>query len=368
MKRVLIVLLVMVVAISIAAVPMLSGCKKEAVTTTEEEMEEREKAEYVTEEEGEAAEEVEEEPAEAKEDILIGWSFCSLISLFWQAQEDHIKAYSDQKSYDYIITASEDNASKQDSAVKDLIARNCDAIVVIPADQEAICGSIDAVNAAGIPCVSMSRTPACLDKVAYDVGSDSYEFAEVIVDWLAEKADAEGIEINMLLLVGDLRDNNAVLRRDGVIDKAPEYDNINIVTEVPTEWNLDKALSGTTNSLQANPEINCIFVPSDYLLPSVIASLQAANRLKPADDPDHIILATIDGDPYGVSQIKAGYVDIDVAHDPWGWVEMATDAAVKLINGQTLSVKKEVQIPVVATQDNVDELGTKLWGNVYEVE
>jgi ABC-type sugar transport system substrate-binding protein len=360
-KRSLIVLTVVIVFTMIAPFSFATG-KKEA--TTEEELEKREKADYIIEEEGGAAEE--EAAAERKEKILIGWSFTSLISLFWQAQEDHVKAYSEKMGYDYIITASEDNASKQDSAIKDLIARNCDAIIVIPADQEAICGSIDAVNAAGIPCLSMSRSPACLDKVLYDVGSDSYEFAEIIVDWLAEKADREGIEINMLLLVGDLRDNNAVLRRNGVIEKAPQYDNINVVAEVPTEWNLDKALSGTTNTLQANPEINCIFVPSDYLLPSVIASLQAANKLYKSGHPKHIILATIDGDPYGTSQIRAGYVDIDVAHDPWGWVEMATDAAVKLINGRKLPAKKEVQIPLVASRNNVNELGNKLWGNVYE--
>jgi len=365
MKYMRSIIMMIVIVVTISSF-LVTACAPKATTS---ESGERETAQYETEEPAsttEAAETTAEKPK--KEKILVGWSFCNLISLFWQAQEDHIKKYSDDKGHEYIITDAEEDPAKQDSQVKDLIARNVDAVVVIPQDQEAICASIDAVRAAGKPIISMSRSPACLDKVDYDVGSDSYQFASAIVDWLAKQADEKNITINLLLLVGDLRDNNAVLRRTGVIENVPKYaDKIKVVTEIPTEWNQDKALSGTTNALQANPEINAIFVPSDYLLPSVIASLKAANKLLNFDDPNHIILATIDGDPYGVAQIKAGYADVDVAHDPWGWVEMSLDAAVKLVNGETLPSKKDVQVPVVATRDNVESLGDKLWGNVYKI-
>ena len=83
-----------------------------------------------------------------------------------------------------------------------------------------------------------------------------------------DKAKKEGKTYKAILLVGNLADENAVERRKGhgeVIDANKEI--INVVAEIPTEWNHEVALKGLQNALQANPDVNLIITPSDFLYP-----------------------------------------------------------------------------------------------------
>ena len=96
-------------------------------------------------------------------------------------------------------------------------------------------------------------------------------------EWMAKYARLKGLKLKVLELVGDLADNYVLDRSKGFKEVMnANKDIVELVTSVPTEWNLDKSLAGTTNALQANKEINAIYMHSDYLLePTVQALMQA---------------------------------------------------------------------------------------------
>ena len=116
---------------------------------------------------------------------------------------------------------------------------------------------------------------------AWGIATDNYALTVNGWKWMADHARQKKMKLKVLELVGSLTDENVLRRTDGFkeVMKA-NSDIIELVQQVPTEWNLEKALAGTTNALQAHPEINVVFMHSDYLLGAVVSSLRQAGTVQ----------------------------------------------------------------------------------------
>jgi ABC-type sugar transport system substrate-binding protein len=303
----------------------------------------------------------------AVEEMTIGVSFPSLMSGTWQATEQHLHAYQEELGFELVQTVADNDVNKQLSQIEDMIAQDVDAIIVDPIDSKAIISAIRAANEAEIPILLFDRPPAAMDGVASFVGSDNYEFGKEAARQLKVFADENDVELKVLVLIGALTDENAVNRNDGFQEVAEEL-SIDIVAEVPTDWKPDKALDGVTNALQANPEINAIFIPSDYLLPSVLSALKTSDRLVPYGEEGHIMLAQIDGDGNGAKALQDGYSTVDVAHDPLAWARKPVDNAITIIQGGEVEPEFDLLPGVVGTVENIHDLGDDFWGNTFVEE
>jgi ABC-type sugar transport system substrate-binding protein len=303
----------------------------------------------------------------AVEDMTLGVSFPSLMSGTWQATEENLKAYQEELGFELIETVADNDVNKQLSQIEDMIAQGVDAIIVDPIDSKAILSAIKAANDAGVPILLFDRPPADMEGVASFVGSDNYAFGQEAARQLDAFAEKNGVELKVLVLIGALTDENAVNRNDGFQEVAEEL-GIEMVTEVPTDWKTEKALDGVTNAFQANPEINAIFIPSDYLLPSVLSALKTSDRLVPYGEEGHIMLAQIDGDGNGAKSLQDGYSTVDIAHDPVAWAQKPVDNAIILIQGGVVDPVFDALPGVAGTVENILELGNAFWGNAYVKE
>jgi ABC-type sugar transport system substrate-binding protein len=122
-------------------------------------------------------------------------------------------------------------------------------------------------------------------------------------------------------------------------------------------------LAAVTNYLQANPDINCIFSCTDYILPSVMTALKESQKLFPMGDPKHVNIYSVDGDGYGLGQVLNGYLDATYGLDPYAWAAAAVEALKAAKEGK--SVKKSILIAgTIVTKDNFEALKSKsaLWG------
>ena len=302
-------------------------------------------------------------PKEVK-DITIGVSFPSLMSPTWQVTEATLKAYQEELGFNLIEVVADNDVNKQQSQIEDLIAKKVDGIIADPIDDKAILAAVTAANTAGVPIHFFDRPPADMAGVASFVGSDNYTFGKDAARVLDEYAKKDGVDLKVLVLIGALTDPNAVNRDKGFREVAKEL-GMNIVAEVPTDWKPEKALDGVTNALQANPEINAIFIPSDYLLPSVLSALKANNKLVPYGTAGHIMLAQIDGDGNGAKSLQDGYSTVDVAHDPIAWARMPVDNAIAVAQCKTIDPVFNALPGVIGTVDTIKSMGDKFWGNAY---
>jgi len=297
-------------------------------------------------------------------DLTIGVSFPSLMSATWQVTEAELKAYQEELGFELVEVVADNDVNKQLSQIEDLIAQNVDGIIVDPIDDKAILSAVMAANDKGVPIHFFDRPPASMDGVASFVGSDNYTFGKDAARVLKEFADKDGVELKVLALIGALTDPNAVNRDNGFREVAAEL-GIEIVAEVPTDWQPEKALNGVTNALQANPDINAIFIPSDYLLPSVLSALKANEKLVPYGEPGHIMLAQIDGDGNGAKSLQDGFSTVDVAHDPIAWARMPVDNVVTMAACEPIDPVFNALPGVIGTVENIGEMGDAFWGNGY---
>ncbi len=295
--------------------------------------------------------------------MLVGLSMDSLESAFWVANEKAIKDQAVKDNVKLVEVIAEGDANKQNQQIENLIAQGVKAIIIAPKDGSAIEAAVQKAHDAGIP-VIMDNRPVQGD-IAPDMQilSDNTTMAEQALQWFVDRAKTEGKTYKALLLIGALSDQNAIERKTGhmkVLDA--NKDVINVVAQVPSEWKQDVALQGIQNAFQANPDINLIITPSDFLLPPIQSALQQINRWKKIGEDGHVALVTFDGDENGMSALINGYSEVDAAQgaDTTGWA--AVDWAVKLANGEKPTQVNLLDPGKIATLDNKDTVWPTIWG------
>ncbi|MEQ9441392.1 MAG: sugar ABC transporter substrate-binding protein [Cyclobacteriaceae bacterium] len=294
--------------------------------------------------------------------VTIGISFETLQTEYWVASIEAIKAACEDNNIQYLEAVANGDANRQFEQVNNFISRGVDGIVIAPKDAHTIIPVIKAANRAHIPIVIYNRLPAQNQGDYVTVVADNYEITKRTVRNMCELAKASGQTYQAMILIGDLGDINAVNRRKGFNDAIAEYPEvIELVAEVPTEWNQEKALAGVTNALQANPDINFIFSSSDFLFPSLVSALKNADKYHPIGHEKHVLLGGFDGDATAYQMLVNGYLDADGVQDVYYECAAAVQAILKKQQGEPVD-ELIIDPGFVIHQDNLDERADKMWG------
>jgi inositol transport system substrate-binding protein len=294
--------------------------------------------------------------------MTIGVSFDTLQTEYWVASMDALRAELAKQNATPLEAVANGDANLQLEQVQNFIARRVDGIVVAPKDAQTVLPMIRAANRANIPIVLYNRPPAENKGKSVTVVADNFAITRATVTYMCEQAKKSGKKYKAMILIGDLGDINAVGRRDGFRDAVKDFaDVVEVVAEVPTEWNQEKALAGVTNALQATPDINFIFSSSDFLFPSVVSALKAANRYKKVGEEGHVLLGGFDGDATAYQMLLDGYLDADGVQDLYFECEQAVRALADLKAGKDVPAIIQDK-GLVIHQGNLKEASERMWG------
>lgn len=351
MKRFLVVLLILAMTISIVA------CDKNEVQTTTLNSEPKQSSEEST---------TSSEPADAV--VTIGVSLDNLDDPFWMGVKKGIDAASEELKGKAVIEVqvAQGDANLQNKQIEDMITAGADAIACIYVDSETIKQSVKLCNQKSVPFVYMDRTLESTNDANVDWGISTDNYALTVNGWeyMVEYAKKNNIKWKVLELVGSLTDQNVLMRTEGfekVMAENPDL--IERVQSVPTEWNLEKALAGSTNALQANPEINCIFMHSDYLLAPTIQALEAANRYVEIGAEGHVALMPYSGAEVSIAAMKEKKAIMCFGMDVYKEGYEGVIAAFNLANGNSENYANVVNDPgFIITQDNFAETAPRAYG------
>ena len=302
-------------------------------------------------------------PAEYAEQSTIGISFETLQTEYWVASSEALKAECAARNIRTLEAVANGDANRQFEQVNNFIARGVDGIVIAPKDGHTIIPIIKAANRAGIPIVIYNRLPARNQGDYTTVVADNFAITRQTVRYMAELAKKADTPTQAMILIGDLGDINAVKRREGFEAALAEYPEIEVVAEVPTEWNQEKALAGVTNALQAHPDINFIFSSSDFLFPSVVSALKNAGKYHPVAHPQHVLLGGFDGDATAYRMLVNNYLDADGVQDVYFECAQAVEAIRQRWAGQAVD-SVLVDPGFVIHQKNLREKADQMWGAV----
>jgi len=204
------------------------------------------------------------------------------------------------------------DAVLQAKQIQDMVTAGVNAIVCVYVDQEAIKQSIKLCNDKKIPFVYSDRpvdsSPGA--QVSWGMYTDDFGLSRNGWAWMVDYARKNNMQLKVLELVGSLTDANVLKRTRGFEEvMGANADIVQRVQAVPTEWNQERALAGVTNALQANPDINCIFMHSDVLLAPTIQALEAGNRWVKIGQPNHVIVMPYSGNSLSLKSMNDGYVE-----------------------------------------------------------
>lgn len=302
------------------------------------------------------------QPSDDDKWLTIGISFETLQTEYWVASIEAIKAECDKRNIRTLEAVANGDANRQFEQVNNFIARGVDGIVIAPKDGHTIIPIIKAANRANIPIVIYNRLPAENPGDYTTVVADNFEITRNTVRHLCALAQASGTPQKAMILIGDLGDINAVKRREGFNAAIAEYPElVELVAEVPTEWNQEKALAGVTNALQAHPAINFIFSSSDFLFPSVVSALKNADKYYPIGHKQHVLLGGFDGDATAYRMLVSDYLDADGVQDVYYECAQAVEAIVQHRAGKAVD-QVLIDPGFVIHQDNLEAKADQMWG------
>jgi ABC-type sugar transport system substrate-binding protein len=380
MKKVLIFTLIAVFAISFSLIGV--GCAQETAETTAA-------PETTAAEETTAAPETtaaEETTAAPEEPLKIYYIATDTTTHpFWRAQAESMSEYAEEIGIDLTILDAGDDAEQQTSQVETVVAQGSDAVVYCAADTGVAVSHIAMMKEAGIPVVNNNRQ---VPEGEYDVQfafnevSGGATSATMVVDFLMDKyGEAKG---KILELQGALTDENSVLRSEGFYSVTDTYEGVEVITR-NTAWDLNKSASEALDAFQANPDIDAIYLQSDYLLPTILNIIE--DKPKVGED-GHIYVISLSGDSLSLSLIREGTIDSSLNMDVIQMALISVDFAIDLTEGIIPEAGTTIEedkpwgpVDVVAAEgggvkmelreypvtiDNVDN--PDLWGNIYELD
>lgn len=310
-----------------------------------------------------AATETESATTQSGEGIKIGISFDSLVSPWWVTNLEVMEKEAAAKGAETVVVMAEGDAAKQNQQIESLLAQGCDVIICGPKDSSAIIASIKKCNEAGVPIIMDNRSVSGDVLPDAQVVASNESMAEQVLEAFANMARDRGMgKIKTILLIGGLADENAVFRKAGH-DKAiaNNPDVFDVVAEVPTDWNLDTALKGLQNALQANPDVNLIITPSDYLYPPIRSALEQIDRWAPIGEKNHMMIVAFDGDEVGMQYLKDGYSWADAAQDAVLEGKLCIEWAFKLLAGEKPESNIIYDPGQIITVDNWNEVAPTVW-------
>ena len=292
--------------------------------------------------------------------VTVGVSF-DLLNATRTAEKNAIQQAATAAGYKVVFDVADSDAQKQASQIQDLIeTQHVSAVIAIAQDGQQISASISLAKAHDVPFITIDRSVADQSDIAFQItGNPTADGKLAAAQFTAQAAKTP---LKVLELVGGLTDQNAIGRRDGFNQALNGAANVSIVSQVPTNWDPTQALNGTSNALQKDPSINAIFIPSDFLLPSVESALTSAGRMAPIGDPKHVFIVTIDGDQNGCKAINNKDIDADVATLVGEFGKQAIAAVTSSVAGKTVD-PKSVTIPgLTLNQADYSTTSSQVWG------
>ncbi len=253
--------------------------------------------------------------------------------------------------------------------VRAAIERRPDVLVIMPQDSRIVLDYIRRAEEVNIPVIVYNRAADPHPDIhpSAFVGLDTVDQAYTAAVALFQRMEEEGQRPNVINVMGDLRDRNALNRNAGLL-RAAEEAGATILESVRTDWDPQLAEEALREALRRYPEANALFVASDWLMSGVRAALEEAGRWAPHGDPAHIYLGSQDVFPLGAELVRGGYIDVNTAFDIWPMSTTLVQSIVSIVAGDTMSQRIFLIPGRIVTRANIDEMDDLWHESLYDAD
>ena len=207
----------------------------------------------------------------------------SLANEFFKTMEDGALAYADAHKDEFSLivngTQSEEDVSGQVNLVEQMMAQGVAAIVIAPADSQALISVLDRARKQGIVIVNIDNkldagVLAQRNLQIPFVGPDNRAGARKAGEYLAQHLE-QGAPV--AILEGIPSAFNAIQRKQGFVD-AMDAAGMNIVTSQSANWEMAQANQVASGILNEHPEVKALLCANDSMALGANAAARQAGK------------------------------------------------------------------------------------------
>jgi inositol transport system substrate-binding protein len=263
-------------------------------------------------------------PARAADKVKIGVAMALFDDVWLTNVRDAMTKWAkSHPDVELTIVDGNNDSAKQTGQVENFLAQGMNAVVILPVDTAATGPMTKAVVKAGKPLVYVNRKPSNLPKGVVYCGSNSIEAGIMNMEELGKAMGGKG---NLVILMGELSNEAAIGRTDGIKKTAKEkFPDIKVVREQTGNWKRDLGKTIMENWLASGQEINGVASNNDEMALGALQAIKAAGKL------GKIPVGGTDGSHDALESMGKGELNNTVFQDPVGQGEEAVNAAYLLV-------------------------------------
>lgn len=273
-------------------------------------------------------------PLYAAAPSTVGLSISTLNNPFFVDLRDGAQAAAKRLNVNLVILDAQNDSAREASQIEDLIQKRVAVIAINPTDSDAIVPTIRKINAARIPVVTVDRGANGGDILAH-IASDNVAGGVMAAEYVGKRLNGRGA---VVMLEGIAGTSAARDRGKGFRDGLKKYPGIQLIAVQTADFDRAKGLAVMENLLQANRKIDAVFAQNDEMALGAIQAIAAAKR------QNEMFVVGFDAIGDALAAVKAGTMAATIAQQPKEMGRLAVEAAVRIINKQ--SVPKFTPVPL----------------------
>ncbi len=250
------------------------------------------------------------------------------------------------KILDYSPSKS-DNVEEQKRILEDLITTGVDAVVLAPANTEAVKGPVQDLINAGIPVIyDNTMGPSDVDYLTY-VGVDNTKVGEMIADKMAQLIGGKG---KILVMEGVPGQATSDLRTKGCLDWfAQKYPEIVVETGV-TKWQIDEGRKLAEDYITKwGDSLSAIVAVGGNQAEGAVEAVKAAGK------EGKILISGFDVQEPQYAAVENGSEVFTVSQGVYQQAYLSVVTAVRALNGE--NVPRLINCPItIVTKDNLQQM------------
>jgi len=287
-------------------------------------------------------------PAQAQGDgKLIAIITASLNNPFFVQVAGAASAEAKKLGYTTLVLSHDDDATRQNQEIDNVIARKAVALILDNAGADASIAAVEKAKAAGIPSFLVDREINKGGVAVAQIVSNNYQGATLGAQEFVRALGEKGRYVE---LVGREADTNAGVRSKGYHDVLDQYPDLKMVDRQSANWIQTEAYTKTESILQAHPDLEGVIAGNDTMALGASAALQAAGKTK-------VVVVGLDGSNDARDAVESGKMDATVLQPIAQIATMAVDEADQFLRtGSTGKPEKQLVDCVLITKANASKL------------
>jgi ribose transport system substrate-binding protein len=288
--------------------------------------------------------------AQANEKIRVAVLVKTLSNPYWLMLKAGAEAAAKETGANVVVTGSQSELDIQGQIdrVRSLITQHVNVIVISPNSAAQLQPVLQQAVNAGIPVILIDTDIADWHQKLSFIGTDNYQAGVVAGKFIASVAPT-----GSLAIIGGTPGNPATDSRVAGLKKALTGVGVHYVSELSAYSDRSRAVTATSDTLEAHPDTNVIFAPADNMALGAVQAILATGK-----KTSNFTVVSVDGTPEGAKSILNGGLTATVAQNPYLMGKDAVEMAVAKVHGKPVPRRIDTGAVLVTKKNATSFLAT----------